>query len=78
MKTNATNEDGLATLFVKLRTRLLAKGLTDADFALLEATNIDKLKYAQYCRMAISFFAEIGRLPPRESAALLRSIHASK
>jgi hypothetical protein len=78
MKRDLTNEAGLTALFAKLRTRLLAKGLTDSDFSLLEATNVDKSKYAQYCRFAISFFGEIGRLPPLESAALLPSIHASK
>jgi hypothetical protein len=74
----STNPAVLNTLFAKLRKALLAKGFTDTDFGLLEVANVDRSKYAQYCRTTISFFREIGNLPPQESAVVLRSIFASK
>ncbi len=74
----STNQNVLNALFAKLRKELLAKGLTDADFVLLESNNVDKSKYAQYCSTTILFFREIGRLPPQENATVLRSIFASK
>jgi hypothetical protein len=77
-KRPSANPTVLNALFAKLRKELLAKGLTDADFALMEATNVDRAKYAQYCGATILFFREIGRLPPRDSATVLRSIFTSK
>lgn len=74
----STNPAVLNALFVKLRKALLAKGLTDTDLGLLESANVDRSKYAQYCRTTILFFREIGNLPPQESATVLRSIFASK
>jgi hypothetical protein len=77
-KRASTNPAVLTPLFAKLRKELLAKGLTDTDFTLLESTSVDRSKHAQYCRTTILFFREIGRLPPLESATVLRSIFASK
>ena len=77
-KRTSTNPTVLNALFAKLRKQLLAKGLTDADFALMEAANVDRSKYGQYCRATILFFREIGRLSPQENATVLRSIFESK
>jgi hypothetical protein len=74
----STNPAVLNAIFAKLRKALLADGLTDTDFGLLEVANVDRSKYAQYCRTTISFFHEIGNLPPEEGAVVLRSIFASK
>jgi hypothetical protein len=74
----STNPAMVNALFAKLRKALLAKGLNDTDFGLLEVANVDRSKYAQYCRTTIAFFREIGNLPSQESAAVLRSIFASK
>ena len=52
-KRTSTNPTVLNALFAKLRKQLLAKGLTDADFALMEAANVDRSKYGQYCRATI-------------------------
>jgi GYF domain 2 len=65
-------------LFAKLRKTLIAKGFTEADFNLLESTAVEKSKHAQYCRMSILFFSEIGRLHAPDNAAVLRKIFASK
>lgn len=65
-------------LFVKLRKSLLSKGLTDADFKLLESTTLEKAKHARYCGTVIAFYREINGLPTPEAARVLRAILSSK
>jgi uncharacterized protein DUF4339 len=73
-----TTPAAVTPLFSKLRKALIARGFTDADFSLLEATAVEKSKQAHYCRRRILFLSEISRLPTPESATLLRKILASK
>ncbi len=73
-----TSPSVVTPLLAKLRKELIAKGLTDADFNLLESTVVERSKHSQYCRMIILFFREIGRLPPPGNAIVLRHIFASK
>ncbi len=77
-KRSQTNPSVVTPLLAKLRKELMAKGLTDADFKLLESTVVERSKHSQYCRMIILFFREIGRLPPPQNAIVLRQIFASK
>jgi hypothetical protein len=77
-KRPSANPTVLNALFAKLRKQLLVKGLTEADFALMEAANVDRSKYGQYCHATILFFREIGSLPTQESATALRSVFESK
>jgi hypothetical protein len=73
-----TDQGVLARLFAKLRKELLARGVTDADFRLLESTDLGRSQHSQYCRVTILFFREISRLPRQDSATVLRSIFASR
>ena len=75
----AQSSPGAVTpLLIKLRKGLMAKGFTEADFSLLESNTVERSKHLRYCSLHILFFREIGRLPPRESAIVLREIFASK
>lgn len=66
------------SLWAKVRSRVLAAGLTESNLALLESTKVDKSRHSLYCAVAIAFFREIGRLPQREAAILMRDVFAAR
>ena len=65
-------------LWDKLRTRLAASGVTEADLEVVSAKTVDRSKYALYCTISIIMFREISQMPQRESALLMRSILLEK
>ena len=66
------------SLWAKVRNRLLATGLAESHFTLLNSTKVEKSRHSLYCTVTIAFFREIGRLPQREAAILMREVFAAK
>jgi hypothetical protein len=65
-------------LWDKLRTRLTANGVTDADLEVVAGKTIDRSKHAIYCAVSILMFREISRMPQHEGASLMRSVLLDK
>jgi hypothetical protein len=61
-------------LWAKVQAELVAKGIKDADITLIKADHVEKSKHSQYCNAVIMLYQEIGRLPRRDAALLVREI----
>jgi hypothetical protein len=77
-KRSAADSSVVVALWDKVRKGLIAKGTTSKQLALLDSEKLDVSKYADYCVVSIRFFQEIGRLPRREAALLMRQIFANR
>src|SRR6266446_1475649 len=62
------------TLWDKVRTRLKSSGVTDSDLEIMDTETVEASKHSLYCAITIAMYREIGRLPQRESATLMRSL----
>jgi len=61
-----------------LRRALLARGVTESQFALLDAPQIAPDQHAQYCDVTILLFREIGNLPQEDAALVMRFLMSGK
>ncbi|MEH2514050.1 hypothetical protein V1291_005404 [Nitrobacteraceae bacterium AZCC 1564] len=75
--TRPPDRDATAT-WKKIGARLAAKGMSQEDFALISATNLEPSKHARYCDVIIRFYREITSLPTAEAAIALRDLYAGK
>jgi hypothetical protein len=68
----------LAALRDGLRRALLAGGVTESQFNLLDAPNVPPAQHAQYCDVTILLFREIGKLPQEDAATVMRLLMSGK
>lgn len=68
----------IASLQGMLRRALLASGVTESQFNLLDAPNVAPAQHAEYCEVTILLFREIGRLAPDDAAMVMRILMAGK
>ncbi len=62
-----------------LRRALLAKGVTESQFGLLDAPQVlPPDQHAQYCDVTILLFREIGNLPQEDAALVMRILMSGK
>ena len=61
-----------------LRRGLLANGVTESQFALLDAPQVAPDQYPQYCEVTILLFREIGKLPQEDAALVMRRLISGK
>ncbi|MGH9692672.1 MAG: hypothetical protein ACRD5Z_00920, partial [Bryobacteraceae bacterium] len=71
-------EPVIADLWKKLGDQLAAKGVGKDQLDLLTSDFVDPARYRDYCQAAVTFYREIGRLPQREAAILMRSTFTEK
>lgn len=74
----APDQRRIATLQANLRRGLLANGVTESQFALLDAPQVTPDQYPQYCEATILLFREIGRLAPEDAALVMRRLISGK
>jgi hypothetical protein len=68
----------IASLQAALRRALLASGVTESQFGLLDAPSVTPAQHAEYCEVTILLFREIGRLPPEDAAMVMRILMTGK
>ncbi len=68
----------IAALQAILRRALLASGVSESQFALLDAPSIAPAQYADYCLTTTLLFREIGKLAPEDAAMLMRLLMSGK
>jgi hypothetical protein len=68
----------IASLQGMLRRALLASGVTESQFNLLDAPSVSPTQHAEYCEVTILLFREIGRLAPEDAAMVMRILMAGK
>jgi hypothetical protein len=66
------------SLQAALRRALLARGVTESQFSLLDAPQVAPDQHAQYCDVTIQLFREIGNLPPYDAALVMRFLMSGK
>lgn len=62
----------------KVGASLAAKGISQDDFTLMSAENLEPSKHARYCDVIIRLYREITSLPSAEAAVVLREIFSEK
>jgi hypothetical protein len=68
----------IASLQGMLRRALLASGVTESQFNLLDAPSVTPTQHAEYCEVTILLFREIGRLAPEDAAMVMRILMVGK
>jgi hypothetical protein len=68
----------IESLWKIVRDKMIREGALPSDFALLQASHVDRSKHAVYCAMAINMFKKIGQLPQAHSAVLMRDVLAAR
>ena len=68
----------IGSLQAGLRRALLARGVTESQFSLLDAPQVPPDQHAQYCEVTILLFREIGTLPQEDAALVMRLLMSSK
>lgn len=68
----------LSGLQANLRRSLLANGVTESQFGLLDAPQVAPEQHAQYCEVTILLFREIGKLPQEDAALVMRLLMSGK
>ncbi len=62
----------------KIGKNLAAKGISQDEFALMSAENLEPSKHARYCDVIIRLYREITSLPSAEAVVVLREIFSDK
>ena len=68
----------IGNLQANLRRALLASGVTESQFGLLDAPSVPPAQHAQYCEVTILLFREIGKLPLEDAAMVMRLLMSGK
>jgi hypothetical protein len=68
----------IGSLQAALRRALLARGVTESQFSLLDAPQVAPDQHAQYCEVTILLFREIGTLPQEDAALVMRLLMSGK
>jgi hypothetical protein len=68
----------VSSLQGNLRRALLTNGVTESQFALLDAPQVAPEQHAPYCEVTVLLFREIGRLAPQDAALVMRLLMSGK
>ena len=68
----------VGSLQAALRRALLARGVTESQFSLLDAPQVPPDQHAQYCDVTVLLYREIGNLPPEDAALVMRFLLSGK
>ena len=72
------DEAETSALWVKLWDRLQGRGITEADLALMNRTDVAAEQRGHRCASVITFFEEVVALPVHEAAILMRTLLAQQ
>lgn len=67
-----------AATWKKIGASLVAKGVSQDDFAMMRATNVDPSKHARYCNVMITLYRTIADMRIAEAAPALRDLFSGK
>jgi ATP-dependent protease ClpP protease subunit len=62
----------------KVSRQLAAKGYGPSKIEMLQSTNLEGSRHAEYCRIAVAYMREIANLPASEGALLFREFWSTK
>lgn len=68
----------ITNLQAVLRRAMLSNGVSESQFALLDAPGIAPAQYADYCQATTMLFREIGRLAQDDAATVMRRLLSGK